>query len=89
MANARKGNVIYVDTTGYTLDQTLTIKAVKYIGAASGTAIITAGTSGSGTIVWQESGTANLRVDEICARVDGFHVAITNSAVVIIYLENQ
>jgi len=87
MANARKGNVIFVDTTGYTLDQTVVIGSVKYIGAATGTAVITDGTSGSGMTVWKESGTANLTVDEICAKVDGFHVAVANSAQVIIYLE--
>lgn len=87
MANARKGNVLYIDTTGYSLDQKVIIRGVKYIGAASGTAIITEATSGSGTIVWKDSGTNNLPTDEICARVDGFHVALTNNAVVIIYLE--
>jgi hypothetical protein len=87
MANSRVGNVIFVDTTGYTLDQTVTIGYVKYIGNASGTAIITQGTSGSGSPVWQEAGTNNLPADEICARVDGIHVAITNSAKVYIYLE--
>lgn len=88
MANARTGNVIYVDTTAYTLDQTVTIRAVKYIGASSGTATITAGTAGTGQVIWKDAGTANLAADEICARVDGFHVALTNSAVVIIYLED-
>lgn len=88
MANARTGNVIFVDTTAYTLDQAVKIRAIKYIGNASGTAIVTAGTAGTGQVIWQESGTANLSVDEICARVDGFHVALTNSAKVIIYLED-
>lgn len=88
MANGRTGNVIYVDTTAYTLDQTVTIARVKYIGNASGTLVITAGTAGTGQTIYQESGTANLSVDEICARVDGFHVAVTNSAKCIIYLED-
>lgn len=87
MANARTGNVIFVDTTGYTLDQTVIISNVKYIGAATGTATITAGTSGSGQVIWKEAGTANLSAEEICAKVDGFHVAVANSAQVIIYLE--
>lgn len=88
MANARTGNVIFVDTTAYTLDQSVTVRAVKYIGNTSGTASITATTSGTGTVIWQETGANNLSVDEICARVDGFHVALTNGAKVIIYLEN-
>lgn len=87
MANARNGNVIYVDTTGYTLDQTITIYSVKYLGNALGTAVLTVGTSGSGMIAWQEAGTANLLADEICARLDGIHVALTNGAKVLIYLD--
>lgn len=88
MANGRTGNVIYVDTTAYALDQTVTIAKVKYIGNASGTLVISAGITGSGQTIYQESGTANLQADEICARVDGFYVALTNSAKCIIYLED-
>jgi len=88
MANARANNVIFVDTTAYTLDQTVKIRAVKYIGNTSGTVSISVGTAGTGTVIWQETGTNNLSVEEICARVDGFHVAITNGAKAIIYLED-
>ena len=88
MANSRVGNVIYVDTTGYTLDQSCVIGKVKYIGNTSGTAAITDGTAGTGKPIWQESGTANQAAEEICAKVDGFHVAVTNSAKVYIYLED-
>lgn len=87
MANSYSGNVIYVDTTGYTYSGRVVIYGVKYIGNASGTAVITQGTSGSGAHVWQEHGTANLSVDPIEAVCDGFHVAVTNSAKVYIYLE--
>jgi hypothetical protein len=88
MANSRTGNIIFVDTTGFTLDQAVTIGYVKYIGNTSGTAAITAGTSGSGAPVWQESGATNQAADEICARCDsGLHVAVTNGAKVYIYLE--
>lgn len=88
MANTRAANVIYVDTTGYTLDQQVTICSVKYIGNTSGTALITVGTSGSGSRVWEESGATNQAAEEIEAKVDGFHVALTNGAKVYIYLEN-
>jgi hypothetical protein len=87
MANARTGNIIFVDTTGYSLDQTVCIKSVKYIGNTSGTAVISAGTSGSGQTIWKESGATNQAVDEIEAHVDGFYVTLTNSAQVLIYLE--
>lgn len=88
MANATAGNVVFVDTTAYTDSRTLKICGVKYIGNTNGTAVITDGTAGTGTTIWQENGAANLRVDEIEARVNGFHVALTNGAKVIIYLES-
>lgn len=88
MANTRVDNVIHVDTTGYTLAGPAKICSVKYIGNTSGTAVITAGVSGSGSPIWKESGANNIPVEEIevfCQ--DGFHVALTNSAEVFIYLE--
>ena len=88
MANSRTGNVIFVDTTGYTISDTVKIESVKYIGNASGTLVITAGTTGSGTIIYQESGTNNTSADAIGVRIDGFHVAVTNSAKALIYLES-
>lgn len=88
MANGKIGNIIFVDTTGYTFDQAIKICSVKYIGNTSGTAVITDGISGSGQVIWKESGASNLPADEIEARVDGFHVAITNGAQVLIYLES-
>lgn len=88
MANTRAANVIMVDTTGFTLDQTVIIGSVKYIGNTSGTAVITVGTSGSGSMVYENSGASTQPADEICAKVDGLHVAITNGAKVYIYLED-
>lgn len=88
MANAATGNVVFVDTTAYTDSRTLTIGSVKYIGNTNGTAVITAGTAGTGQVIWQESGAVNLGADDISARIDGFHVALTNGAKVIIYLED-
>lgn len=83
MANTRTGNVIYVDTTA-SFEKAI-IRAVKYIGNASGTAVI----SNNSKTIWQESGTNNLSVDEICAVCDsGYTVTLTNSAKVIIYLED-
>lgn len=87
MANARTGNVIFVDTSGYYLDQSVCIGSVKYIGNPSGTAVISAGITGSGQTIWKESGANNLAADEIECRVDGFYVTLTNGAQVIIYLE--
>lgn len=87
MANGRTGSVIFVDTTGYYLDQTVCIEGVKYIGNTSGTAVISAGITGLGQTIWKESGANNQTLDEIECRVDGFYVTLTNGAQVIIYLE--
>lgn len=82
MANTRTGNVIYVDTTA--AFAAATIRAVKYIGNASGTATITNDSKN----IWNAGGTPDLAVDEICARCDsGFTVTVTNSAKAYIYLE--
>lgn len=83
MANTRSGSVLLVDTTA-SFTGSYTIESVKYIGNASGTAIIS---TAAGNI-WQESGTPNLATEYICARCDsGFTVTVTNSAKVYIYLE--
>ncbi len=83
MANARRGNVIRVDTSADFLD-VRDIVAIKYIGNTSGTGKVHAGSS-SGTILWEESGTANVH-NQVCIYDNGgIHVAVTNSAVVYIY----
>jgi len=88
MANTRTNNVIYVDTTGYTLEGPVSIESIKYIGNTSGTALITTGTGGSGSRLWEEAGTNNQAADAVCIFAnDGIHVAVTNSAKVYIYLE--
>jgi hypothetical protein len=88
MANGKTNNVIFVDTTGYTDSSAAIIESVKYIGNTSGTAVITAGTAGTGQTLWKESGSSNQAAEEICVRCDGgFHVAVTNSAQVLIYLK--
>ncbi len=88
MANTRANNVIYVDTTGYTLDGPVWIEAIKYIGNTSGTALITTGTGGSGSRLWEEAGTNNQSADDVCIYAsNGIHVAVTNSAKVYIYLK--
>lgn len=88
MANTRNGNVLYIDTTGYTLSGPVSIKSIKYAGNTSGTAVLTANTSGSGNRLWEEAGANNQAVDELCIKcADGIHVAITNGARVYIYLE--
>lgn len=88
MANTRAANVIMVDTTAFTLDQTVIVSSVKYIGNTSGTAVITTGITGSGSRIYENSGATTQPVDEICAKTDGLHVALTNGAKVYIYLED-
>ena len=90
MANTFDGNVWRVDTnTNFPV--ALKICGIKYIGASSGTAIISAAvaaTDGTGDKLWQEAGTPNLPTDsvDIYAK-DGIYVTLTNSALVYIYLE--
>jgi hypothetical protein len=86
MSNTNAGNVIRVDTSA-AFAAVRSVAAVKYIGATNGTATITSGTSGSGSKLWEESGSANQAVDEICIHdADGIYVTVTNSAVVYLYL---
>jgi hypothetical protein len=86
LANTRTANVIYVDTTA-AFAGPLSICGIKYIGAATGTVVITATDSGSN--LWQESGTNNLPMDEaeIVAQ-GGITVTVANSAKCYIYLED-
>lgn len=88
MANTRTNNVIRVDTTA-AFAGPLKIKSVKYIGASSGTALITEGSSGSGNRIWESKGGDILEWNEgLCTHCgQGFHVAVTNNAVVYIYLD--
>ncbi len=85
MANSRSGTALFFDTTA-SFDGAVTIEAVKYIGNASGTVVI----STAAGPIWQDGGTTNLSSDYICARCDsGFTVTITNGAKVYVYLEND
>jgi hypothetical protein len=85
MANTRTANVIYCDTTA-SFSGPLSICSLKYIGAASGTAVITA--TDSGSRLWEEAGASNLRSDEVEIQAnDGITVTIASGAKVYIYLE--
>lgn len=87
MANSVANNVVYIDTTGYTYNGPLEIRSIKYIGAASGTAVITQGTSGSGAKLWEEAGTANVFNGDVeLAAKDGIHVAIAAGVKLYLYL---
>jgi hypothetical protein len=87
MANSRGQNVILCDTTDTTYSGNLTIRAIKYVGNASGTAIIKAGSS-SGAQVWEEAGASNAWNPDVELRLpEGFHVTLTNSAKLYIYLK--
>ena len=83
MANATAGTVLVVDTTGYVGIGPVTISAVKYIGAAAGTASIKADGSG-GVTVWEQSGTANV-LDYFEARVSDIFVSVAAGVKVYIY----
>lgn len=86
MANARKANVLYVDTDNYNPTDHLVIKSIKYIGNTSGTANIKH-KDDSGQILWEESGATNTFNECRIVCPQGIYVNLTNSAKVIIYLE--
>jgi hypothetical protein len=86
MANSEQKNVFFVDTTGATRAGPVVIKGIKYFGASSGTCTITDGTTGSGDPLWKTVGTPDLFDNVMIRAKDGFHVAVTNSAQVFIYL---
>ena len=85
MANVKTANVIMVDTSAQ-FDGKFKICSVKYIGNTSGSASIKADST-SGSVVWEESGTANVFNSECCMYLDGMYVTVANSAKVYIYLE--
>lgn len=85
MANYRRGNVLFVDTTDSFFSDVRNVKAVKYIGNTNGTANIKCATTGS--ILWQADGTADL-FEEVCIRNNvGIEVEVTNGATVFVYLK--
>lgn len=87
MANSNSANVIRVDTSAaFTVGQE--ISAIKYIGAASGTASVKLGSS-SGATLWEEAGASNVYNSNLHIRAggQGIYVTVANSAVVYIYLK--
>jgi hypothetical protein len=86
MANSTEGGVYFVDTDDTTLSTQLRVKAIKYIGNTSGTAVIKSGSS-AGDVMWQESGANNVFNEVKFRAKDGLHIALTNSAKVYIYVE--
>lgn len=90
MSNTRAGSVVRIDTSANFTD-IRSICSIKYIGASNGTAVITkavAAADNSGAKLWEEAGSSNVHnpcVDLECPT--GVYVAVTNSAVVYLYLE--
>jgi hypothetical protein len=86
MANAREGNVIYCDTDDSTFADAKNICGIKYIGAASSSITIKAGSS-SGNSLWEESASTNV-FNEVCIHSpDGIHITVGGTATVYIYLK--
>jgi hypothetical protein len=89
MSNTRAGNVIRVDTSANFTD-VRNIETIKYIGASSGTAVITkavAAADNSGNKLYEASGTSNELAHGLEIRCPtGVYVAVSNSAVVYLYL---
>lgn len=86
MANAREGNVIFVDTTAAFTDAK-TICGIKYIGASTSSLTIR-GEDSSGGILWKDTGTTTI-FDNVEIRCnDGIHVTVTGTATAYIYLRS-
>lgn len=86
MANAREGNVIFVDTTAAFPDAK-SICGIKYIGASTSSVTIR-GEGASGGIMWAETATTNV-FDNVEIRCnDGIHVTIAGTAGAYIYLRS-
>lgn len=87
MANHRKENVIFVDTTA-DFTGIYHIESIKYIGNTSGTAVVNLDTNADAKAVWQASGANDLSADEVCIKAQkGFGVTLTNGAKIYIYLK--
>jgi uridylate kinase len=86
MSNTRAGSVIRVDTNaGF---DTKFVKSIKYIGNASGTAIVSAGQVTGGNKLWEESGTSNVMNSDLdIYDGSGIFVTLTNGAIIYIYTE--
>lgn len=88
MANTRNGNVVFIDTDNTVLPGPLKVVGVKYIGAATSSASLKAGTT-AGPELWRETSTGNV-FDDVCITVKepaGLHVDLTGTAVIFVYLE--
>lgn len=85
MANYRRGNVIFVDTTDSVFTDVRNVKAIKYIGETGGSANIKCADTGS--ILWQADGTSDI-FEEVCIRnSSGIEVEVASSATVFVYVK--
>lgn len=83
MSNVRSANVDFIDTTDTALADVKSVCGIKYVGAASGTAVVKS--LADGATLWEHSG--NVLVFEEVEIFDqaGIEVEVTNSAKVYIY----
>lgn len=87
MANTRTENVWFIDTDNTVIDLPITIKSIKYIGAAASAVSIKTGST-SGAVLWTESATTNVFDGEVCIRAKSpIHIDITGTAAIYLYLE--
>jgi hypothetical protein len=86
MSNTLSANVIRVDTSANFTNAT-NIVAIKYIGAANGTAVVESNGTDSDLKLWEESGTSNAFNQVYIRDNKGVRVEVTNSAVVYLYLK--
>lgn len=85
MANVQEGNVIRVDTSA-AFPGVKRVRAIKYVGAASGTAAIRGDAVVGGDLLWEHTGNVLAFEEPEFTAPGGIYVAVTNSAVVYLYV---
>lgn len=87
MAGSINSNVVYCTAT-LAIVGPVAIRAIKYIGASSGTATVTTGTATGGVSLWAQSGSANWQDQGMnIFNTKGVYVTLANSAKVYVYLK--
>lgn len=91
MSNARKENVIRIDTSAAFASEQMTIHSIKYIAGTTGTsASIKSDGSSSGMIMWETASTSDVLDHDLNINArQGIYVTVSNSAVVYLYLRNK
>lgn len=87
MANSYTDNVIFVDTSPFTLDAQVTIQSLKYRGNTNGTAVVRGGTASDAPVYYENDGADDDNFDTCIRSKQGIRVEVTNGATIYLYLK--